>query len=298
MICFLCSMKRMLLLCFLLSSLATTAQTVAGLWRGRFTSNDPLQRSTSYKYELLLFQDGNKLTGYSYSTLIDGQYYGVCEVTGTVFTDYFVVTEKKTVYQNPPGDGGVMQTHILFFNAGQEEASGEWKQANKRATQMFVEEGKTFMKKEDDPSTSGLIKVLEKNNVIQSTNPTSPKPVLNQDSIKLASREKNIVRVIETSADSLSIELYDDGLIDGDSVSVFLNNSILVGKIALTDKGLKKTLPLAPTTESILLTLFAENEGTVPPNTGVLIIRDGEKRYEIRFTSDTRKSAAIEIRRK
>jgi hypothetical protein len=290
-------MKRMLLLCCLLSSLATTAQTVAGLWRGRFTSNDPLQRTTSYKYELLLFQDGNKLTGYSYSTLIDGQYYGVCEVTGTVFTDYFVVTEKKTVYQNPPGDGGVLQSHILFFNAGQQEASGEWKQANKRATQLFVEEGKTFMKKEEDPSTSGLIKVLERNKVIESANTTAPKPTLNQDSIKLASREKNIVRVIETSADSISIELYDDGLIDGDSVSVFLNQSILVTKVALSDKGLKKTLSLT-TDEPTILTLFAENEGTVPPNTGVLIIRDADKRYEIRFTSDTRKSAAIEIRRK
>lgn len=291
-------MKRILLVCFLFSTVISSAQSVAGLWRGRFTSNHPLQQSTVYKYELLLFQDGNKLTGYSYSTLIDGQYYGVCEVTGSVFDDYFVVTEKKTIYQNPPGDGGVLQNHILFWNAGQREVTGEWKQASKRTTQLFVEEGKTFLQKEEDPSKSGLIKILQQKKIIESTDETKITTPLNDDSIKLASRLKEIVRVIETSSDSISIELYDDGLIDGDSVSVFSNNSVLLNKVALTAKGLKQTLAIPLGNNGIVLTLFAENQGTVPPNTGVLIVRDGDKRYEVRFTSDTKKSAAVQIRRK
>ncbi len=291
-------MKRILLLCFLLSTMYSTAQTVAGLWRGRFTSNNPLQQSASYKYELLLFQDGSKLTGYSYSTLINGQYYAVCEVTGSVFDGYFVVTEKKTVYQNPPGDGGVLQSHILFLNGSQQEVSGEWKQANKRTTQLFIEEGKTFLKKEEDPSTSGLIKILEQKKVIESTNEVNLRQPMNEDSMKLASRMKDIVQVIETSSDSIFIELYDDGLIDGDSVSVFINNNVLLNRVALTDKGLKQSLAIPASAEGIVITLFAENQGTIPPNTGVLIVRDAAQRYEIRFTSDTKKSAAIQIRRK
>lgn len=291
-------MKRILLVCFLFSTLISSAQSVAGLWRGRFTSNHPLQQSASYKYELLLFQDGNKLTGYSYSTLIDGQYYAVCEVTGNVFDDYFVVTEKKTIYQNPPGDGGVLQSHILFLNAGQQEVTGEWKQANKRTTQLFVEEGKTFLQKEEDPSKSGLIKILEQKKVIESTDETKVLKPLNEDSMKLASRLKNIVQIIETSSDSISIELYDDGLIDGDSVSVFSNNSVLLNKVALTATGLKQIIAIPSGNNGIVLTLFAENQGTVPPNTGVLIVRDGDKRFEVRFTSDTKKSAAVQIRRK
>ncbi len=291
-------MKRILLVCFLLSTLISSAQSVEGLWRGRFTSNHPLQQSASYKYELLLFREGNKLTGYSYSTLIDGQYYAVCEVTGNVFDDYFVVTEKKTIYQNPPGDGGVLQSHILFLNAGQQEVTGEWKQANKRTTQLFVEEGKTFLQKEEDPSKSGLIKILEQKKVIESTDETKVTKPLNEDSIKLASRLKDIVQVIETSSDSISIELYDDGLIDGDSVSVFSNNSVLLNKVALTATGLKQTIAIPSGNNGIVLTLFAENQGTVPPNTGVIIVRDGDKRYEVRFTSDTKKSAAVQIRRK
>ena len=115
--------------------------------------------------------------------------------------------------------------------------------------------------------------------------------------MKLASRLKNIVQIIETSSDSIFIELYDDGLIDGDSVSVFSNNSVLLNQVALTATGLKQTIAIPSGNNGIVLTLFAENQGTVPPNTGVLIVKDGDKRYEVRFTSDTKKSAAVQIRR-
>ena len=109
-------MKFAITIALLCCTLFSSAQNIAGLWRGRFTSNHPLQLVTEYKYELLLFQDGNTITGYSYSTLVNGEHYAVCEVTGNLFEGYMVVTERKTVYQNPPGPSGVMQTHILFLN--------------------------------------------------------------------------------------------------------------------------------------------------------------------------------------
>lgn len=291
-------MKFAFILGLLFCSLHLAAQDIAGLWRGRFTSNHPLQMNMEYKYELLLFQEGNKLSGYSYSTLVNGEYYAVCEITGTLFDGYMVITERKTVYQNPPGPEGVMQTHILFLNTDLKEATGEWKQANKRQTQLFDESGKTFMKKEDDPSKSGLLKVLEEKGAVQMEKPSAPKqePVLNKDSIKLSSRTVEVVKSIETDADSVLIELYDDGLIDGDSVSVFNNNSILLSRIGLSDKGIKQTIALPKTEAGLLLTLFAENQGTIPPNTGVLVVKTGGMVYEIRFKSDNKKSAAVLIK--
>jgi hypothetical protein len=38
--------------------------------------------------------------------------------------------------------------------------------------------------------------------------------------------------------------------------------------------------------------------GLIPPNTVLLIIQDGETRYEIRFEGDMQKSSAIVPRRK
>ena len=297
---FLCSMKLVFSLVLICSTLFSSAQDIAGLWRGRFTSNHPLQQITEYKYELLLFQDGNKISGYSYSTVVNGEFYAVCEIAGNLFEGYMVITETKTLYQNPPGSEGVLQSHILFLNGDTKEVSGEWKQSNKRKTQLFEESGKTFLKKEDDPSKSGLIKVLEQKNAVQVEKPSAPEPtpVLNKDSIKLSSRTVEIVKSIETNADSVLIELYDDGLIDGDSVSVFNNNSILLNRIGLSDKGIKQTIALPETEGGLLLTLFAENQGTIPPNTGVLVVKTGGLVYEIRFKSDNKKSAAVRITRK
>lgn len=291
-------MKFAFILGFLFCAFHSAAQDIAGLWRGRFTSNHPLQMNMEYKYELLLFQEGDKLSGYSYSTLVNGEYYAVCDITGSLFDGYMVITERKTVYQNPPGPEGVLQTHILFLNTDLKEATGEWKQANKRQTQIFEESGKTFMKKEEDPSKSGLLKVLEQKNEVQLEKPAVPKQesFLNKDSIKLSSRTVEIVKSIETAADSVLIELYDDGLIDGDSVSVFTNNNLLLGRIGLSDKGIKQTLAVPKTHEGLLLTLFAENEGTIPPNTGVLVVKTGGFVYEIRFKSDNKKSAAVLIK--
>ncbi|TWI83002.1 hypothetical protein IQ13_1108 [Lacibacter cauensis] len=296
-------MKFVTTLCLLVLCLSVAAQDVSGLWRGRFTSTHPLQLSANYKYELLIFQDGNKLTGYSYSTLLDGNFYAVCDIKGTLFDGYMVITETKTIYENPPGDNNNFQTHILFISGNGTEATGDWKQAHKRVTQLFEDAGKTFLKKEDDPSKSGLLKILEQKNavVIAPNKPvaeeTKGSPSSNADTIKLAERPLNILQTINVTSDSINIELYDDGLVDGDSVSVFTNNNILLSKVALTDKGLKQRLAAPSRSEDLLISLYAENQGSIPPNTGLLIIRADDKRYEIRFTSDTKQSAAVRIKR-
>jgi hypothetical protein len=44
--------------------------------------------------------------------------------------------------------------------------------------------------------------------------------------------------------------------------------------------------------------MYAENLGSIPPNTGLLIIQDGEVRNEIRFAGDMQKSSAIILKRK
>ncbi len=158
--------------------------------------------------------------------------------------------------------------------------------------------GKTFLKKEADPKRSQLISILEKKKTIVVDQPVAPAPLVNKDSLKLASRPKQILQTILIDADSVSIELYDDGLIDGDSVSVFLNDRVLLNKFGLTDKVFKKTILLPNNNQPLVLSMFAESEGSIPPNTGLLIIRSGEAKHEVRFSSDTKKTAAIELRRK
>jgi hypothetical protein len=307
-------MRSIILVCFLLFAAISSAQNVSGIWRGRFQNTNPLMQQPPYKYELLLFQNGDSLTGFSYSTSGTGDYYAVCTVNGKVFDGYMVAKEIKTIYDNSViKTEGILQTHILFFGSDNNEATGEWKQNNPRKFQLMLEEGRTFVKKETDPKKSELLKVLEQEKMIavepESKPDTpvaplpvpvtvSPAPANNKDSVKLAGRAKEIVKTIEISADSVLLELYDDSIVDGDSVSIFLNNKLLLGNIALTEKGIQQRISLPKNSEGVLISMYAENQGTIPPNTGLLIIRDKGLKQEIRFTSSTKKTAAVLLKRK
>ena len=117
--------------------------------------------------------------------------------------------------------------------------------------------------------------------------------------IAVPERNKNIIQTVSYKADSLVLSLYDNGEIDGDTVSVFLNGEMLIDRQGLKGTAIKKTIYLKPgEDEEVEILLFAENLGKYPPNTGLLIIRDGEDRYEIRFSADYDLSPAIVLRRK
>lgn len=82
-------------------------------------------------------------------------------------------------------------------------------------------------------------------------------------------------------------------------MSVYFNGEILMDKQGLKSTALKKTIYVTPgKDDQVEILLYAENLGRYPPNTGLLIIRDGEDRYEIRFSADFEQSAAIILKRK
>lgn len=122
-----------------------------------------------------------------------------------------------------------------------------------------------------------------------------PVPVINNPVI--VKREMEIIQTVDIAQDSIVLSLYDNGEIDGDTVSVFVNNELSVSKVGLSAKAYKKTLYFKPG-ESLQLTLFAENLGSIPPNTGLLVIYTDTDRYQINFTSTFSKSSSVVLRRK
>ena len=100
-------------------------------------------------------------------------------------------------------------------------------------------------------------------------------------------------------SDSLSIALYDNGEIDGDTVSVIINDEMFIEKQGLRSTAFRKTFYVPQTeSDSLLVVLFANNLGKYPPNTGLLQIKDGEEIFYVRFKADLDKNAAIVLRRK
>ena len=112
-------------------------------------------------------------------------------------------------------------------------------------------------------------------------------------------RKSDFSQIVNFKSDSLQISLYDNGEIDGDTVSVFMNGEVLLSKQGLKASAIKKTLYLVPgQDDEFTLVMFAESLGKYPPNTGLLVIRDGDDVYNLRFSSDFQKNAGIVFRRK
>jgi hypothetical protein len=46
------------------------------------------------------------------------------------------------------------------------------------------------------------------------------------------------------------------------------------------------------------LAMFANNLGSIPPNTALMLVSDGKQRYEVRLSSNLEQNAMVRIRRK
>jgi hypothetical protein len=112
-------------------------------------------------------------------------------------------------------------------------------------------------------------------------------------------RKSEFAQEVLFKSDSLELSLYDNGEIDGDTVSVLLNGEVILAKQGLKASAIKKTIYISQgNTDSLVLVLYAENLGKYPPNTGLLIVHDGDDVYQVRFSADLQKNAGVIFRKK
>jgi hypothetical protein len=111
-------------------------------------------------------------------------------------------------------------------------------------------------------------------------------------------RANEIAGEIEVNSDSLKVDFYDNGEVDGDSISVFFNSQLIAFHQKLSTRSIHFNIGLNPKNEVNELSMFADNLGSIPPNTALMIIDDGVKQHEVRLSSSLDKTATIKIRRK
>jgi hypothetical protein len=121
-----------------------------------------------------------------------------------------------------------------------------------------------------------------------------PKPVLPKPEV-IRKRSNELVKTLYTSAKEIKIDLYDNGEIDGDSISVYDNNRLIVSRKGLSDKPISFSVKLNDDEPVHEFTMVAENLGSIPPNTALMIINAGGKRYELFITSTEQKNAKVVI---
>jgi hypothetical protein len=109
----------------------------------------------------------------------------------------------------------------------------------------------------------------------------------------LKTRENALVRRIETEAGEIRMDIYDNGQIDGDSVSIYHNNALVKSHMRLSEKPITLTITVDPSQPHHEIIMVADNLGTIPPNTSVMIITTSTNRYEVFISSDEQKNAKV-----
>lgn len=126
-----------------------------------------------------------------------------------------------------------------------------------------------------------------------------PEPVKQQTvEEKFASRKKTFTKEIVVSGDSIELRFYDNAEVDGDSISLFLNDRLIFEHIRLTEQAYVIKLAVSDLNSSNELTMVAENLGSIPPNTSYMVVLVGDNRYDARLESTEGASAMVRFVKK
>lgn len=325
-------MKNLVLFVPLFFSIPSFSQTISGLYSGTL-QNDSAK--TTQQYELALSEYRGTITGYAYATFIlnDTFYYSIRRVKAVREGSRLVVEDEAMLANNFPvrPDKGVRRISYIPLHDLKEADTltafaGSWKTTQTK--KFYSVPGTMAMRRESDSAHSTLVAHLRELNLIApentmaATHEEGPRPATTPSTagkehgemkklelpaakpastsataIAYTERKKPAPQQFTITSDSLVLHFYDNGVVDGDVISVYANGEKIVANAKLLGIATKKTLYLTPAVDSVEMLLVAETLGSIPPNTGLLVVQDGNTRYDVHFTADLQTNAALIFRK-
>lgn len=225
-----------------------------------------------YNIELQIQVNGSKIVGTSYHYSDTTNY--VREVFEGVYDSLaknMIINELKVATFQIPADciPCIKKYSLAFHTDGKEEQlRGSWT-------------GKTMDNKNDCPPGSIVMTRIQQS-AFKSTVP----PILEI-------RSNELVKEIFVDTGKIKLDFYDNGQIDGDTISVFVDNNPIVTRKGLTAKPLTTYITIDHKRPRQDVIMVGENLGSIPPNTALMIVNAGEKRYQLYLTSDDKKNALV-----
>jgi hypothetical protein len=250
--------KKSIVACFIcICPFFVIAQNVAGFWKGRLDMVGGCFKDNNIELQISL--KGDSIFGSSYHYL-DVDNYVKKKFTGlysAALKKIFLEERIVTTFKIPPFCTVCIKKYELnyFGNTGQEFLSGDWTSV---VTANYAN------------CESGPIKLSR---VRESAFHEIPEIIVDTGQIRL--------------------DFYDNGEIDDDSISVRINDKLVLTHQKLTATPITTFIRMDFNNTFQEVEMIAENEGSIPPNTALLIITAGKKRYELFLTSSTQKSAKV-----
>ena len=109
----------------------------------------------------------------------------------------------------------------------------------------------------------------------------------------LAQRKNKEQKSIVVDVKTINLKVYDNAIMDGDTVSILYNGKMLLTHQLLSEKGIELNIELDENLTRHEITLFAENLGSIPPNTALIVITAGKKRYELFASASLEENAVL-----
>ena len=279
-------MRRLFFLPFLVVVFCAHAQDLNGIWKGKLVQ-EPGGCFLEYNIELQInfIATANTLSGKSYDYL-DSARYVKLEFSGryNTGTKRMVLIESTLMESKIPITcTPCIKTYDLTWkkDGAEEVLWGECK-------------GRQYGSDNSCPAYKVMLKRAAKSDFPVDIE-QSPELAALEKKLLLKPRDKELVQQMQLDTSRVRLDLYDNAEIDNDTVTVFLNNKLLLYRKMLTDKPLTIYLNAFPNTDYELV-MYADNLGSIPPNTALLVVTAGDKKYELRLVSGEQKSAAVRFR--
>jgi hypothetical protein len=263
--------RSAILLILLLFFFCSDAQDINGIWKGKLVM-EPGGCFPVYNIELQLNVSGKSISGVSYhysdtSNYVKEAFNGNYKVDSN---NIAIIEIGVTTFKIPQDCIPCIKKYSLSFHKGEneEQLRGTWT-------------GRTMDNKTNCPP--GTI-------VLTRINKSAFKPNLPRT---LTERKNELVREIKVDTGTIRLDFYDNGVIDGDTISVYVNDMPVISRKMLTTKPVTTTvrIDLQRTIQEVVM--VGENMGSIPPNTALMMINAGDKRYQLYLTSDEKKNALI-----
>ncbi|HLK31085.1 MAG TPA: hypothetical protein VKT28_21075 [Puia sp.] len=259
------------------------ADDLNGIWKGTLTQG-PGGCYPKYSLEIQMNFSNNNITGKLYD------YYDTSKFVKLSFTGKYnpqthrlVLIENKVLQSQIPIDCvPCIKTYDLIYSKKDtsETLEGEWK-GHIIERQNSCPPGKIILKKSD---RSDFPVDIEQSEELADV----------QKNIHLEHRSIDLKKTITVDSSKIKLQFYDDAEVDNDTITVLINNKVLLYRQRLTEKPLTLYFNAFPGTEYELV-MYADNLGTIPPNTALMVVIAGSQKLDVYLSSTEQKSAAVKF---
>ncbi|MBK8608499.1 MAG: hypothetical protein IPL84_00690 [Chitinophagaceae bacterium] len=307
------------LLLLLWTADSINAQQLTGVWSGKISRNVKGTKATVESLEIQLSQFGNTLWGNSFA-FKDTSRYVLYRIEGKIKRKLKLISINelgRPAYILPDGFYPCEKVYRLGYSriGKTEYLSGTWggRGAYSDTTCFPNEDLLVVLQKIPKPDypienfvAQKLVNYYTRQKYPDRTNTNTTdslllslynsvddKPVVEDSS--LANRAIDIQMILKVPDSLVSVTLYDNAIIDDDTVSVFVNKKAFLVKQRISAQPLSFSFKMANANQPTEILMQAENLGSIPPNTALMIVESGNKRQEVRLSSGYGSHAAIII---